>query len=457
MAYCSKCGTQLSEGANFCPKCGNPCTSDNVATEESRSTFKKPLSITLAVLIVLALLGGGWYFWDNLTKDYSLEGLAKAVVNYDIVGDFHDGRAHVIKFDGDPDNMDWKYGYIDKKGNEIIPCKYVGDEMTDYDFHEGIAAVFNGEKYVYIDVDGNEISPTYYNEAGSFSEGYAIAYRDETYYIINNTGEELVKLKYKPIIEEAFSEGLFPVWGDDYNMYGFINVNGELIIPCKYVITDGGAGFFKEGYAAVYNGDKYGYIDKSGKEVIPFIYDEALSFSEGLAPVDKEGEWFYINTDGQKVLNTNETYDSGFSDGVAVGRSEDGNTYYYMDKTGKNAFNRQFDSAHPFIDGYARVGKKTRNDYLWGFIDKTGKEIIPCEYKDIYTFSEGLAAVKKDGINGYVGKAGKSTFDYLTEETIKKIKRKIKLEEEARKKKEEEERRKWEEENKPVNRFISFI
>lgn len=69
MAYCCKCGTQLSDGAKFCPKCGNPCgnTSDTI-TDERRSSSKKPLLITLAVLVVMALLGGGWYFLgDNNT------------------------------------------------------------------------------------------------------------------------------------------------------------------------------------------------------------------------------------------------------------------------------------------------------------------------------------------------------------------------------------------------------
>ena len=63
MAYCNKCGTQLSDGAKFCPKCGAPCgdSTDNI-TEDSSSTSKKPLIITLAVVAVLALIGGSWYF-----------------------------------------------------------------------------------------------------------------------------------------------------------------------------------------------------------------------------------------------------------------------------------------------------------------------------------------------------------------------------------------------------------
>jgi len=68
MAYCNKCGTQLSDGAKFCPKCGNPL--DGVNTEDvgndtidspedtPKSSYGKYLLIGIIALI---LIGGGWY------------------------------------------------------------------------------------------------------------------------------------------------------------------------------------------------------------------------------------------------------------------------------------------------------------------------------------------------------------------------------------------------------------
>ena len=35
MAYCSKCGTQLREGAKFCPKCGTPAETTPTKRESS--------------------------------------------------------------------------------------------------------------------------------------------------------------------------------------------------------------------------------------------------------------------------------------------------------------------------------------------------------------------------------------------------------------------------------------
>ena len=61
-------------------------------------------------------------------------------------------------------------------------------------------------------------------------------------------------------------------------------------------------GEYYEGLAKVKLNDKYGFIDKTGKEVIPIKYDNAYSFSKiSLALVKLEGKWFYINPKGECV------------------------------------------------------------------------------------------------------------------------------------------------------------
>ena len=73
MAYCRKCGTQLSEGAKFCPKCGHP-TGISIETkeknsfesepvidyteEEEESTYSlKKLLMTIAIIAVVGIAG----------------------------------------------------------------------------------------------------------------------------------------------------------------------------------------------------------------------------------------------------------------------------------------------------------------------------------------------------------------------------------------------------------------
>ena len=65
--------------------------------------------------------------------------------------------------------------------------------------------------------------------------------------------------------------------------WGFIDRSGKVVIPFKY----DWALWFSEGLCAVQETNKYGFIDKTGKLVIPFIYDRTNLFNEGLAVVKK--------------------------------------------------------------------------------------------------------------------------------------------------------------------------
>ena len=63
---------------------------------------------------------------------------------------------------------------------------------------------------------------------------------------------------------------------------------------------------YYEGLARVKLNDKFGFIDKTGKEVIPIKYDDAYSFSEiSLALVTINNKSFYINPKGECVIDCN--------------------------------------------------------------------------------------------------------------------------------------------------------
>ena len=61
--------------------------------------------------------------------------------------------------------------------------------------------------------------------------------------------------------------------------WGFIDESGKVVIPFIFK----GIGEFSEGLVSVMRGvSEWGFIDKTGKVFIQFIYDEAVDFSEGL-------------------------------------------------------------------------------------------------------------------------------------------------------------------------------
>ena len=88
--------------------------------------------------------------------------------------------------------------------------------------------------------------------------------------------------------------------------------------------------------------EKWGFVDKTGKVVIPFKYDGVTDFSEGLAAV---------------MI---------------------GNKCGFIDRTGEVVIPLEYENVTPFI--YELTLVKLNN--LWGCIDKTGKVIIPIIYTE---------------------------------------------------------------------------
>ena len=80
--------------------------------------------------------------------------------------------------------------------------------------------------------------------------------------------------------------------------WGFINKVGKEVIPYKYDDAWG----FSEGLARVKLNNKWGFIDNTGKEVIPCKYDETRNFFEGLATVQLNGKYGIIDKTGWEVV-----------------------------------------------------------------------------------------------------------------------------------------------------------
>ncbi|WP_197739841.1 WG repeat-containing protein [Pedobacter sp. BS3] len=72
------------------------------------------------------------------------------------------------------------------------------------------------------------------------------------------------------------------------------------VIPFKY--EDADVNGFSGGLAPVKLNGKWGYVDTTGKEVIPFIYDLAYYFKkDGKAKVMLNGNWIYIDKTGKEM------------------------------------------------------------------------------------------------------------------------------------------------------------
>ncbi len=65
--------------------------------------------------------------------------------------------------------------------------------------------------------------------------------------------------------------------------------------------TASGYHYFSDGRAVVWRDGHYGFIDRSGREVIPCRYDRAYSFNDGIAMVRQGLSVFAIDTTGKQL------------------------------------------------------------------------------------------------------------------------------------------------------------
>lgn len=95
-----------------------------------------------------------------------------------------------------------------------------------------------------------------------------------------------------------FSEGMCRVSDEKTGFYGFIDRTGRMVIPCDMDYADD----FHDGLALFVKDGRAGFIDKSGAVVIPCEFDQATSFENGRAVVKKNGAYGEIDTTGREVI-----------------------------------------------------------------------------------------------------------------------------------------------------------
>lgn len=262
-------------------------------------------------------------------------------------------------------------------------AKVIDGAETVMGFSEGRAAVENKDgKLGIIDTKGNVIIPFEYNYS-------VFRYRDGVICCVKNT------------------EGLWCYFDHD----------GKLL----FSTTDGGASQFSEGFACKYSSKsgKYYYLDMEGKHAFDGKeWEWAEDFSDGMALVFDGSGWGFIDTKGELVIPCKydcpaERNPESFHEGLAPVLIDPAREHFgYIDKTGKQVFDRIVSTDNPFCDGLCAAYDRSQD--RWGYMDKTGKQVITLD-ADCFgdNFSEGLAMVRKLGNPiGYIDKTGKMVIKF---------------------------------------------
>ena len=481
--YCKYCGKPIDEDSAFCRHCGKRQTEDNSIVEDEPKYKTKETKEILpqkrknqvknnsrnalfifcgGLLILIAIIA--WVvctFQDDdkkiadITIDRVSKELSEATKRYDDLNSFHEGLASVSK--------DEKWGFIDKLGHEIIPCKY--DDADDFEY--GIAVVELGEKEGAINYNGEIVIPFVYDRIKSFAEdSTAVAKKEGKYGIIDLKGNEIIPFVYDYC--DNFHEGMAAIVQN--GKLGFVNRKGTLVIECQYEYEDIPRYHlytkFVNGLAAVKKDGLWGYIDKTGKIAIPFnAYLEGMPFYRGFsiitrmvdivprgdyAPPLHNTEFALIDSNGKQISNWSKVgsiwdrVSLVWEDGYMYFNEVDNrsSSYGLFDLRGNIIISPNEYSNIVYIGDYVRVEKDSqvglfdlntnkitipveydelgfeigeglidaKKDNRCGFINIKNEIVVPFEYERALSFSEGFAVVRRFGKYGYVDRYGNDTF-----------------------------------------------
>ena len=272
-----------------------------------------------------------------------------------------------------------KWGFIDMRGNFVIPPKYVGAR----DFKNGLAgvAIEDPYKYGFIDKTGTMVIPERYDGVLlGFNEGMALVVdKNGRIGYIDKLGNYIIKPTYEQARE--FSGGVAPVKAQ--NRWGIIDTKGNYLVQPQFVII----GPFQEGlapaiqYASSVENLKFGYIDKSARFIIAAQFKDATPFREGLAAVRSSEKTGFIDKDGKMVILEQFEDTLGFSEGLAAVKI--GNKWGYIDRAGKIIIPLKYDKVFIFSSGLAAVMVNNK----WGFIDKKDNMVIAPQYDNAGAFN----------------------------------------------------------------------
>ncbi len=323
-------------------------------------------------------------------------------------------------------SFDDQMGYIDKNGDQVFNQVYTDAQ----DFYNDFAAFGETQtsseiKYGYINTKGEVVIPATFGYATEFSkDGFAIvsdkrlpyAY-DSAFYFINQQGERLCEDNYYSA--HIFNENLAAVQYTKDGKYQFINTLGLPEITTGY----DEAQTFINGIAAVKNYGYYGFIDKNGDEVLPLRYKNTTGiYTDGFIGVsdnyginnNDETKWFFITLEGKNEFKNNSLFDDikpFFEELAAVKIDEQ---WRFINTSGEYAFEGSFDDVSSYSEGLAAV--HDTND-LWGYINSTGEFSILSQFLYANDFINGIAKVIFiDNTWGYVDKTGDKIWR-STEET----------------------------------------
>ncbi len=365
-----------------------------------------------------------------------------------------------IPLDADADllvvkNEQGKYGFINHAGEIVIQLKYSWASP----FSEGLARVDLGNTHGYINesdemviqlpVGSTSAAEKYGLEDFHFGKAFFADENKMLWGVVNKQGIVETEPVYASILE--FSEGLAAVQ-DGTGRWGYLDADYNMVIKPTYFFAHS----FHENLASVQDDktSKFGFIDKQGNVVIPFQLNNAEDFSGGIAAIATANGWGYMNNKGRITVEPQyETVNSSVGGvGVAyVGEYQQKTIYnkqgkpvaqdvlnggycgdgllwwndnhgniHFANEDGDEEFSLRADEVGTFSEGLCAIGQynwgsDSPQRVQYGYIDRKGNLIIKHKYTYAWPFKNGVAKVEMGEFTGekfgYINKKGEVIWD----------------------------------------------
>ena len=185
------------------------------------------------------------------------------------------------------------------------------------------------------------------------------------------------------IFEINAQNAVAPYYDAVNELFGFKDtVSSQIIVVAKYsdvndfseelaAVNLGGIWDYDEFDDVEFYGGKWGFVDRSGKEIIPVKYDNVSAFSNGLAMVEINGTYGYINKQGLELIPVKFDWIVDEESGYEVWY---GDMRGYYNRLGKEILAPVYLYAQLSENGLTALVQK---DSTYGLIDiKTKKHII---------------------------------------------------------------------------------
>ena len=332
-------------------------TSQNSARPavQTQSKLQRPPSKVLAILIPMGVILAGLVWWLNRPA-----------------APYHAADPGIYPFIGADSTGADKMGFIDAQGSVVIQPQWDvidPDKLNDLLLfcNEGLCKVHKDGKFGYIDTKGNEVIPGQFDQARLFVNGMAAVAVGNQWGFINKTGHYVINPQYDDVGD--FLGGVAAAKSED--KWGYIDTSGKFKVQPIFDALSQSS--FADGLAAARMGGRIGYIDSHGKFAIPPTFEEAGDFSEGLAQVRLGRKWGYVNDSGKLAINPQFDEASSFIGGKALvsvaGRQGT------IDKHGRYAINPGQYTLNP-VAGAAGLLEVKSDDGI-GLISRDGNSVLP--------------------------------------------------------------------------------